>query len=80
MADYTIGLQMPLETISWEDDNFIEKLLQVVQLFRPFSVAMDEFLASHGYDGSIENTDAKVAFIRATFAKANMDAPREMKE
>lgn len=43
MPAYTSLLQKPLDTISWEDDNFIEELLEVVQLFRPFSKAMDEF-------------------------------------
>lgn len=41
MPAYTALLQKPLDTISWEDDNFIEELLEVVQLFRPFSKAMD---------------------------------------
>ena len=44
MANYTTALQKPLETISWEDDNFIEELLAVAQLFRPFSEAMDELI------------------------------------
>lgn len=45
MPAYTTLLQKPLETISWEDDNFIEELLQVVQLFRPFSDAITEFIS-----------------------------------
>ena len=46
MPAYTALLQKPLDTISWEDDNFIEELLEVVQLFRPFSKAMDGQLES----------------------------------
>lgn len=80
MASYTSVLQSPLETISWEDDNFIEELLQVVQLFRPFSVAMTEFVSEHGFDRESSDVDAKVAFIRTAFASANMDAPREIRE
>lgn len=80
MPAYTTLLQKPLDTISWEDDNFIEELLKVVQLFRPFSEAMDEFLKQHGFAGDIENANAKAAFVRAVFAKANMDAPREVRE
>ena len=49
MQTYTSILRKPLDTISWEDDNFMEELLQVVQLFRPFSEALDEFLKEHGY-------------------------------
>ena len=80
MPAYTALLQKPLETISWEDDNFIEELLQVVQLFRPFSVAITEFIVDHGYSGEASDVGAKVAFIRSAFAGANMDAPREIRE
>ena len=47
MPAYTSLLQKPLDTISWEDDNFIEELLEVVQLFRPFSKAMYECSFAH---------------------------------
>ena len=79
-STYTDTIRKPLDTISWEDDNFIEELLEVAQLFRPFSEAMDEFLKEQGFAGDIKDTDAKVAFIRAAFAKANMDSPREVRE
>ena len=77
---YTNDLREPLETISWEDDNFIEQLLEVATLFRPFSVAMDEFLIVHGYTGSNSSIDEKVEYIRSIFLKANMDPPREIRE
>lgn len=80
MPAYTTLLQKPLETISWEDDNFIEELLQVVQLFRPFSVSITEFIVDHGYEGDTSDVDAKVVFIRSAFTRANMDAPREIRE
>ena len=80
MANYTNILCQPLNSISFEDDNFIEELLRVAQLFRPFSAAMDEFLIGHGFTGDIIDTDAKAAFIRDVFAAADMDAPREIKE
>jgi hypothetical protein len=80
MPAYTALLRKPLETISREDDNFIEELLRVVQLFRPFSVSITEFISKHGYQGDASDIDAKVAFIRAAFAKADMDAPREVRE
>lgn len=77
---YTHMIQKPFQEISWEDDNFIEELLGVVQLFRPFSEAITEFISEHGYNGEITDVDAKVAFIRSAFTKANMDAPREIRE
>ena len=80
MPTYTAVLEKPLETISWEDDNFLEELLEVVQLFRPFSEAFTEFLVKHGYRGEPSDTEARVAFIREAFAKAGMEAPREVRE
>lgn len=80
MPTYTTVLQKPLETISWEDDTFVEELLEVVQLFRPFSVAITEFITERGYAGDAADIEAKVTFIRTAFSKANMDAPREVRE
>lgn len=80
MPDYTLGLQVPLDSISFEDENIIEELLEVAQLFRPFSEGVDEFIQGHGFAGDLANVEAKVAFIRAAFEKANMTPPREIKE
>lgn len=80
MPAYTTLLQKPLEIISWEDDNFIEELLEVAQLFRPFSSAITEFISEHGFDGDIADIDAKVTYIRIAFEKANMTPPREIRE
>mgnify|MGYP004503984615 CR=1 FL=1 len=77
---YTSVLQMSLDNITWEDDNFIEELLEVAQLFRPFSDAITEFISEHGFDGDSADVDAKVTFIRTAFEKANMTPPREIRE
>lgn len=79
MQSYTTALQKPLELISWEDDHFMEELLRVAQLFRPFSAAMDEFLVERGYTGNRSDVDAKTAFISGAFRRANMDVPREVR-
>ena len=52
----------------------------MVQLFRPFSEALDEFLKEHGYSRDINNIEAKITCIRTVFTKANMDVPREVRE
>lgn len=77
---YTAVLQRPLDRISWEDENFMDELFAVAQLFRPFSVAMTEFLSQHGYAGEKDDTPARVSFIRKAFASAHMEAPREIRE
>ena len=79
MPTYTSLLQTPLDTISWEDEDFIEELLRVAQLFRPFSAAITEFIVEHGYVGDAEDVDARAAFIRDAFARAGMDPPREIR-
>lgn len=80
MPDYTSGLQVPLDSISFEDDDFIGKLLEVARLFRPFSEGVDEFIREHGFAGDLSDINAKVAFIRAAFEKAGMAPPREIRE
>lgn len=80
MPTYTTLLQSSFDHILPEDDNFIEELLGVAQLFRPFSEGLDEFIASHGYSGAPEDIKGKVAFIRDAFARAGMAAPRELEK
>ena len=80
MSTYTTLLRTPFDNISAEDDDFMEKLLQVASLFRPFSAAMDEFIQEHGFNEDIGNIDSKVLFIRDAFEKASMDPPREIRQ
>ena len=78
MPTYTTLLQSPFDRISPEDDSFIEELIGVAQLFRPFSEGLDEFIARHGYDGDLNDTQRKVAFIREVFVRTGMVPPREV--
>lgn len=80
MPTYTTLLQSPFDQISPEDDNFIEELLDVAQLFRPFSEGLDEFISAHGYNGDIADIKAKVAFIRDAFVRSGMASPRELEK
>ena len=80
MPTYTTLLQSPFDEISPEDDNFIQELLDVAQLFRPFSEGLDEFITSHGYDGDLEDIKQKVAFIRDAFKRSGMTPPRELEK
>ena len=77
---YTSLLRKPLSAIDWEDDNFIEELLEVARLFRSFSDAMTEFIAERGYAGDLSDSESKAAFVRFAFLKADMDPPREIRE
>ena len=79
-ADYTRLLRGPLDTISPEDEDFIDELLAVGRLFRPFDEAMDAFLARQGYQGDPADAQAKTAFIRGAFERRGMAPPREIME
>ena len=59
MPTYTTLLRTPFDEISPEDDNSIEELLDVAQLFRPFSEGLDEFISAHGYDGDLADVKGK---------------------
>ena len=78
MSTYTTLLESPFDQISPEDDSFIEELLEVAQLFRPFSEGLDDFIAAHGYEGDMTDAAAKVGFIRGVFRRAGMSPPREI--
>ncbi len=80
MPTYTTLLQSPFDQISPEDDNFIEELLAVAQLFRPFSEGLDEFIVSHGYQGDLTDINSKTTFIREAFASHGMKPPRELEK
>lgn len=78
MPTYITILQFPFDQISPEDDNFIEELLAVAQLFRPFSEGLDEFIVSHGYQGDLTDINGKTTFIREAFTGHGMKPPREL--
>ena len=80
MSAYTEQLRARIRSISMDDENFIEELLEIAQLFRPFSEALDEFLIERGFDGDISDIEARVAFIRDAFVQADMTPPREIRE
>ena len=80
MPDYTTNLLSRIDVLSPEDEDFIEELIQVARLFRPFSAAMDEFLRERGYDGRPDDAEAKTAMIRDAFEKAKIPPPREIRQ
>lgn len=73
-----------LEEKTWEaadEDYSKEALLEVVKAFRTFDAALNEFLLQHGYDGKIEDTEAKEAFIKAAFKAAGFTSmPRNIRQ
>ena len=80
LSAYTSVLRGSLESISFEDENFMEELLDVARLFRPFSEALDGFIRERGFSGDPTDAGAKTAFIRGVFLQAGMTPPREIRE
>jgi len=80
MNMYTERLSREIDAISIEDENFAEELFQVADLFRPFSEAMDEFLAAHGYQDDVSDIESKVSFLREKFRSAGITPPRDMRK
>ncbi len=73
MTTYTTAMRRSVGGISFEDEDFIEKIIEVGKRFRTFSEAMDDFIANHGYDKDIHDVKSKVEFINNTFKAVDID-------
>ena len=80
MERYTEVLDYEASSLTPDDDLYEQKLLSVASMFRTFSEALTQFISEHGYDGSIDDTDAKVDFMRKRFKAAGISAPRDLKD
>lgn len=76
MSGYTDYLADALTDITPEEENYREKLMELVRHFRSFGDSLTEFVSERGYTGAPEDTAAKVAFIRGRFESAGMEPPR----
>lgn len=80
MTTYTTSMRRSMGGISFEDDDFIEKIIEVGKQFRPFSDAMDDFVVHHGFDKDIHDIESKVDFINNAFKTADIKPPRNVKK
>ncbi len=67
MDKYARSLAGQGQKISPEDSDYKEKLIHVVQSFRTFDVALDDFILHHGYTGELSDIDGKIRFIKGKF-------------
>jgi hypothetical protein len=67
MSQYTELLDLKALSISPDDDDYEEKLLEVAQLFRTFDDALTTFLIDHGYTGDASSIDDRVKFLETKF-------------
>ena len=73
MDKYARSLAGQGQKISPEDSDYKEKLIHVVQSFRTFDVALDDFILHHGYTGELSDIDGKIRFIKAKFKLGSKD-------
>ena len=72
MGEYTSFLSARGCSISPEDDDYRQKLLEVAQAFRTFDAALDEFIVQKGYSDDITDINSKVKFIQEKFERAGI--------
>ena len=48
MGQYTLSQIKAAETLSFDDDDFEEKLREIAKQFRGFDEALTEFITEHG--------------------------------
>lgn len=80
MSQYTELLNIEAETLSPDDDDFEEKLLEIAALFRGFDEALTAFIEEHGYAGDLTDVSAKATFLREKFKTANVESLRDFKD
>lgn len=80
MNQYTELLNIKAETLSPDDDDYEESLLEISSLFRGFDEALTTFIENHGYTGDLTDVPAKAQFLRERFKAADMKLPRDFKE
>ena len=78
MGEYTSFLSARGCSISPEDDDYRQKLLEVAQAFRTFDAALDEFIVQKGYSDDITDINSKVKFIQEKFERAGITIETRM--
>ncbi|MDR0854289.1 MAG: hypothetical protein LBN34_07960, partial [Clostridiales Family XIII bacterium] len=79
MSQYTEFFEDLAYTISPDDDDYEEKLREMVSHFRPFDKALTTFITNHGYGGDSSNIEDKVLFLQGKFKSASIPVPRNLK-
>lgn len=80
MSEHTELLDIEAETLSSDDDDFEDKLIEIASKFRGFDEAFTQFLSEHGYSGNLLDVDAKAKFLRNVYKSANVKPPHDFKE
>ena len=80
MGTYTEFIEYKRYEISTDDENYIEELQEVAEMFRNFDEALDVFLVEHGYGWELSNIETKVSFISLKFEQQKIKIPRNISQ
>lgn len=80
MNRYTDVMENAEYDIYPEDDNYIERLIDIAQQFRTFDEALDSFMIERNMIKENASTEDKIECIKDLFKKAGIDAPRKINE
>ena len=67
MNIYTQMLDDEAATLSPDDEDYEEKLLDVARSFRTFSEALTQFVCDNGFEGAADDKNGKLAFLKSKF-------------
>ena len=80
MNRYTDVMENAEYDIYPEDDNYIERLIDIAQQFRTFDEALDSFMIERSMIKENASTEDKIECIKDLFKKAGIDVPRKINE
>lgn len=72
MSEYTSYITEKSADIWFEDEDYKERLLDIVRSFRTFDATLDVFLMEKGYSEDISNTQSKIRYIQEQFQNAGI--------
>ena len=80
MGKYTEFLEYEGKEIYPEDDNYTEELIRFAKRFRYFDEALTEYILQRDYYDDANDTEGKIAYLKAKFENAGIPVPRNLKK
>lgn len=80
MGRYTDSLEEMSYELYPDDEDFEQKLAEVADQFRPFDVALTDYLVENGMIGEAPSADEVIAYITERCKSAGIEPPRHRKK
>ncbi len=78
MGNYSKELQILMEETNVMDENLSKKFYEIVKVFRPFQDSLSEFMKQYGYQGDINDLQAKINDMKQRFKEAKIPMHRHI--